>query len=85
MKKILKGAVPKNKGVKMPEYVLPPGLFDAVVKIQRHCENQNNCKDCCFFAKGEYSSIFPIKCLLTRWQLPEDWADNTLIREIIKP
>lgn len=50
---------------------IPAGLYDAMFKLQRHCEKHDgSCFECCF---NEGFSSHNDRCILQ--QMPEDWAD----------
>jgi hypothetical protein len=50
---------------------IPAGLYDAMFKIQKHCQKHDgSCFECCF--NEDYLSCND-RCVLR--QMPEDWAD----------
>ncbi len=64
---------------KFKKFVLPATIYDAVMTLQAHCAKQTDCSACPLDAEEEGAEGF--RCMLTRWDLPEDWADNLITRK----
>ena len=73
------------KNLKNRQYRIPAKLYDAALMLSRHCEKMLDCPGCCFHAKkteGQPAGATQFnRCILTRWELPEDWQENVLIRK----
>jgi hypothetical protein len=62
---------------------LPPGIYDAVVKLADFCRKQETCETCPLVTvvkkPGEETYVLPRHCLFNK-DTAEDWTDTLLQR-----